>query len=422
MDRWLAKLISLILTFVLPFIFTVLPHHMKGYMDRQGSRGKRILCLLMCFGGGIFLATYLLHMGPEVRDILDEALLEPNHITYPLPDFIIGCGFFCVLFVEKLVMRLSKRRDQRRKKRHVKKCSMYQISSIDGRFVEISCSDDKRCDQNVGVSPFGDAKNEPTRQTELVADSNCLSYDNIACCASDSVEFTNSDDGVDIARAAGSAVDVRPYASLDVLPESANNNTTTSSAGDEGDGGDDQGTYRTVRSLILILALSLHHFFEGISVGLQRSVSGVFTLLIALLCHETIISFSLGLQFVKSSYSRRLHYITAFVCSIIEPIGVAVGMTMSEVGEPSTAMGVVDGVLQSFATGTFIYVTFFEILQTEIDPRDTSIGKVTSALAGFMVMSLLIMIPVDSSSDDEPSGVATVVDMFSNYTTVPVRT
>jgi len=57
-------------------------------------------------------------------------------------------------------------------------------------------------------------------------------------------------------------------------------------------------------------------------------------------------------------------------------------MVMSEVGEPSRAMGVVDGVLQAFATGTFIYVTFFEILQEEIDPRDTSIGKVTSALAG----------------------------------------
>jgi len=39
-------------------------------------------------------------------------------------------------------------------------------------------------------------------------------------------------------------------------------------------------THHAVRSLILILALSLHHFFEGISVGLQRSVSGVFTLLI----------------------------------------------------------------------------------------------------------------------------------------------
>jgi len=47
-----------------------------------------------------------------VRDILEEALLAPQHITYPLPDFIIGCGFFGVLFAEKLVMRWSKRRTQ----------------------------------------------------------------------------------------------------------------------------------------------------------------------------------------------------------------------------------------------------------------------------------------------------------------------
>jgi len=62
-----AKLIGLLLTFLLPFIFTLLPHHMIQWIERHGDRGKRILCLLMCFGGGIFLATYLLHMGPEVR-------------------------------------------------------------------------------------------------------------------------------------------------------------------------------------------------------------------------------------------------------------------------------------------------------------------------------------------------------------------
>jgi len=67
MDRWVAKLIGLILTFVLPFIFTVIPNRMTGWIERQGNRGQRILSLLMCFGGGIFLATYLLHMGPEVR-------------------------------------------------------------------------------------------------------------------------------------------------------------------------------------------------------------------------------------------------------------------------------------------------------------------------------------------------------------------
>jgi len=70
MDRWLAKLIGLILTFLLPFIFTVLPHHdVVRCIERQGisNRGERVLCLLMCFGGGVFFATYLLHMGPEVQ-------------------------------------------------------------------------------------------------------------------------------------------------------------------------------------------------------------------------------------------------------------------------------------------------------------------------------------------------------------------
>ena len=67
MERCVAKLLGLILTFLLPFIATVLPYYMAGWIEQQGDRGKRILCLLMCFGGGIFLATYLLHMGPEVR-------------------------------------------------------------------------------------------------------------------------------------------------------------------------------------------------------------------------------------------------------------------------------------------------------------------------------------------------------------------
>jgi len=87
---------------------------------------------------------------------------------------------------------------------------------------------------------------------------------------------------------------------------------------------------------------------------------------------------------------------------------------MSEVGRPTAAMGVVDGVLQAFATGTFIFVTFFEILQEEMNPRDTSIGKVSSALAGFVVMSLLMIIPIE---DDTPSEVGSTVGLSSNYTT-----
>ena len=155
-------------------------------------------------------------------------------------------------------------------------------------------------------------------QTEPVADPHVN-----AGYSQNSTEFSNSDEDVDRARTTVTTVDVVPNS---VVQAATNNNNINDDDNDNVAGGSsNQATHHAVRSLILILALSLHHIFEGISVGLQRSVSGVFTLLIALLCHETIISFSLGLQFVKSSYTTLMHYITAFVYAIVEPIGVAVG-------------------------------------------------------------------------------------------------
>jgi hypothetical protein len=43
---------------------------------------------------------------------MDHYLLVPNHIKYPLTDLIIGLGFFFVLLLEKIVMRINKRKVQ----------------------------------------------------------------------------------------------------------------------------------------------------------------------------------------------------------------------------------------------------------------------------------------------------------------------
>jgi hypothetical protein len=76
---------------------------------------------------------------------------------------------------------------------------------------------------------------------------------------------------------------------------------------------------------------------------------------------------------------------------------------------------IVNGVLQAFASGTFIFVTFFEILQEEIDPHDTSIGKVACVMAGFMTMALLVIIP-----EEPPSSTSTTTVEPWNYTTISV--
>lgn len=117
MQRWAAKLLALFGTFFLPLFCTLLPYKLSGYITRRGSAGKRTLSYLMCFGGGIFFGTYLLHMGPEVQKILRESLLEPNHIDYPIAELIVGVGFFIVLYAEKVVLRWNKNRIARKRRR-----------------------------------------------------------------------------------------------------------------------------------------------------------------------------------------------------------------------------------------------------------------------------------------------------------------
>ena len=94
---------------------------------------------------------------------------------------------------------------------------------------------------------------------------------------------------------------------------------------------------------------------------------------------------------------------------------------MTEVGTDSAAMEIANGIMQAFACGTFIFVTFFEILQEEIDPHDTSIGKVASVACGFFAMALLQLIPEGSSavSDDIET---TTSGLFLNLTTLAMTT
>lgn len=113
------------------------------------------------------------------------------------------------------------------------------------------------------------------------------------------------------------AMDVKPSADKVSLSSSHHDSHDELEAG-----------HHNMRSLILIMALSLHHLFEGMSLGLQHTVTSVFTLLLALMCHETIISFSLGLQFIKCKYSLKRFIITAVAVSTIMPIGVAIGKSL----------------------------------------------------------------------------------------------
>ena len=100
MERYQAKICAIFGLLVIPFIFTILPLRLSNYFTRKGEKGKQMLSCLMCFGGGVFFAVFMLHMAPEARAIIEISLERPYKITYPISDLLMSFGFFMIMFLE----------------------------------------------------------------------------------------------------------------------------------------------------------------------------------------------------------------------------------------------------------------------------------------------------------------------------------
>ena len=391
MERWIAKVIALAVMFLLPFVFTLMPLKVSGYFAKKGAAGRKFLSCLMCFGGGVFLATFLLHMAPESRDLVHRHILVPYGFNYPLADLLMGAGFFIVLYIEKIVIKANKNKQKRKMRQRREQCMQFnklaQYSPATQYPVEFAnaakktangkcecsvCDTDCDCEGGLNTQAKEDLQTQSNGHVIKQNVSKCPLLGTGECC-NDPVELRMQDtsNGVNDDEAI-TIIGVRPSNDPEENEELDAHNT---------------------RSLVLLLALSLHRIFEGMTLGLQQSIFAVFSLLGAVMCHEVVIGFSLGLQFVKNNLSTKRAFLSCFLVSLILPGGAAVGMVIVEFGDSGATLDMANGVLQSIATGTFIYVTFFEILQEEIGGHDTSILKITSVLVGFIVMALITLVP-----------------------------
>ncbi|CAD5116591.1 unnamed protein product [Dimorphilus gyrociliatus] len=319
MIRWVAKTIAAIAGFMITIAFTFLPFKLKNIFIRKGTTGKAVLSCLSCFSGGVFFGTFILHMLPEVNLILDEALLRPRHITYPVAETIIALGFFLVLYTEKIAIML-----------HYKK-SFHKIEK---------CDTDKQTNDKIMNS-------------------------NVESKSVDKAQFALLNGSLQPENGSETNINIQ----LDEPHE--------------------------MRSVLLMVALSLHRIFEGLSIGLKSTVFGVWSLFLAVMCHEIVIAFSLGMHLANVKTKRTKLIVAVIFCCLVGPLGVVIGTLITELGTLSNTVNIINGVLQGIATGTFIYVTFFEILNEELE-KSVSIINMICLFVGFATMAALGFIPENS--------------------------
>ncbi|KAL6468608.1 hypothetical protein MHYP_G00221320 [Metynnis hypsauchen] len=281
-----VKIGALVGLLLLTLLFGFIPARMKWFRETAGTETHQIvLSFISCFAGGVFLAACFLDIIPDYLSDINQQLQGLNS-SYPVAEFIMACGFFTVLILERLVLSCTGRRSE-------------ETTPL--------------------LPPMGHGHAHGHRSVNDLE---------------------------------GSAQHVHV----------------------------DLQAHSSFRSFMLFLSLSLHSVFEGLAIGLQTTDAKVLEICIAILVHKSIIVFSLSVKLVQSAIPPLWVAIYVSVFAIMSPIGIGVGIGVSEAQVQAGAL--IQAVLEGLAAGTFIYITFLEILPHELNSPERQLLKVLFILTG----------------------------------------
>lgn len=341
------KVVILFTLFVATFLCTMLPLGLRAFIQREHNRLrkrnlKNAISLLNCFTAGVFLGTCLLDLLPEVREAVSD-VLKQYHIRseFPLTEVVVLFGFLILLTIEQFVTRWKAAHE------HTVPYLDHQIS-IDSR------------------------RSAPTLN----------SYGSI-----DSVSSIPSSPGPIERTPLPAEAETNP------LLEDENENENEESR----EPAPDPSRHSVIRPLMLLAALSLHSIFEGLAIGLQKTVDNTLQIFVALTLHKCIVAFSIGLNNVQSCFPLRIIFGLDVFFSLMSPIGIALGIGIEKIS--NSAIGVVTAVLQGLACGTFLYVVFMEILPHEFMARRNRPDRLLKVLCCLVGIAVVIGIVVIDPGD-----------------------
>lgn len=314
-----------------------------------------------CFAGGVFLGTCILHLILESIETIEETGISDGYEA--LPGVLIGAGFFLVLFLEHIVGKCGGKGSNIF---HVNDHNdVMQSTSV----TPATLSNISKCQENGSYGSW--------QKTNRVCDLATVSYQ-------------ESDiDKTDNKNEQQSHVEPKGINPINMETKFKQENTLKKNAEEDGERNVPSDLNTKLRSLILLLSLSIHMLFEGMAIGLQNTELETWTLLAALSVHKCVVAFGVGLK-MKETMSMKKVLIYMLPFASVSPVGVAIGIGISSCGNCGDAHTISEGIMTSVASGVFLYVTFFEILHKELSHNQNySLLKVFLCFIGFSAMAAL---------------------------------
>ena len=291
---------------------------------------------MSCFAAGVFLATCLLDLFPDAHGELSSALVRMQIYTaYPFTEFVVVVGFLLIFLVEQVILA---RRENNQSGETEPLLVHESVDSLNQSYSSIQ--HDPQPNGNGPIENFHAARNG-------LSDINAVKDD-----------------------------------------EDATSNEVYV----------DPSSHSVIRSIMLLLALSLHSVFEGLAVGLQPTTDSVLEIFLPVALHKSILAFALGLNLTQSKLSVTSIVRSNLVFAVTSPIGIAIGIVITDVAPDSGMTAVINGAIQAIACGTFLFVVFFEILPHEFMARKRFPSRLLKTLflvLGFATVSSLLFMDPD---------------------------
>ena len=156
---------------------------------------------------------------------------------------------------------------------------------------------------------------------------------------------------------------------------------------------DEPDSQSVVRTFFVVSALSFHSVIEGFALGLEKTTAGVWINFGAMAMHKFVIGFSLGIELLSAGVSVSRHLVSIGAFSAAPVVGIVAGTVLEAEKSSSTSngagfvVGLMIESLQAVATGTVVYVVFFEIFPKarKIGGEQRGFSDVLAMIAGFLV-------------------------------------
>lgn len=301
---WIAKLIAGIGLFGISVICGVIPFKLAKIfkwtepLDKHDPNSDKKTSLtvniLLCFGGGVLLATTFLHLLPEVshtiQGLIEEELM-PDFGTN-LAEILMMTGFFLIYLIEELVHFYLHKQQQKKSPSELQEKQLQNekdfdtVSEVGSAFM-----------RGINARSSAVINRFSERRFSENLDHQHKSIDDLIP--------TDQLNGITVTEKNQANHGGHGHSHILPLPHSEEETMLVSS----------------LRGLLIVLALSIHELFEGFAVGLELDAKGVYFMFAAVSAHKFVIAFCIGVELMVQRTKLWLAFVYVLIYSAVSAIG-----------------------------------------------------------------------------------------------------